>query len=191
MTTRRNHRDPHVVNETGRYLCRNDQFLALGNRQLLARGRLLALVAAAPALVLGWLVATRLERTVGAVVADPAVQSLAAAAGVMLLVVIARERLLLRLDTWLYPEIRDQREALAQVTGALARAEQIATVNRTVIRTVGRGCGAPGALLLAADTAAEAEDFSAPDAKTPPLARTGGHRPHAGDRRRVASRPSQ
>ena len=111
-------------------------------RQLLARGRLLALVAAAPALVLGWLVATRLERTVGAVVADPAVQSLAAAAGVMLLVVIARERLLLRLDTWLYPEIRDQREALAQVTGALARAEQIATVNRTVIRTV--GCGFRG-----------------------------------------------
>ena len=31
VTTRRNHRDPHVVNETGRYLCRNDQFLALGN----------------------------------------------------------------------------------------------------------------------------------------------------------------
>ena len=32
VTTRRNHRDPHVVNETGRYLCRNDQFLALGNK---------------------------------------------------------------------------------------------------------------------------------------------------------------
>ena len=142
-------------------------------RRLLARGRLLALVAATPVLTLGWLAASRPERTVGAVLADPAVQSLAAAAGVMLLVVVARERLLLRLDTWLYPEIRDQREALAQVTGALARAGQIATVNRTVIRTVGRGCGAPGALLLAADTAAEAEDFSAPDAKTPPLARTG------------------
>ena len=142
-------------------------------RRLLARGRLLALVAATPALTLGWLAASRPERTVGAVLADPAVQSLATAAGVMLLVVVARERLLLRLDTWLYPEIRDQREALAQVTGALARAGQIATVNRTVIRTVGRGCGAPGSLLLAADTAAEAEDFSAPDAKTPPLARTG------------------
>ena len=82
-------------------------------RRLLARGRLLALVAATPVLTLGWLAASRPERTVGAVLADPAVQSLAAAAGVMLLVVVARERLLLRLDTWLYPEIRDQREALA------------------------------------------------------------------------------
>ncbi len=40
VTTRRNHRDPHVVNETGRYLCRNDQFLALGNTEQFYAGRL-------------------------------------------------------------------------------------------------------------------------------------------------------
>ncbi len=42
VTTRRNHRDPHVVNETGRYLCRNDQFLALGNILVTVLGGVLA-----------------------------------------------------------------------------------------------------------------------------------------------------
>ena len=73
--------------------------------RLLARGRLLGVFALAPAVVLGWLVASRLERTVGAVLADPLVQSLAAAAGVLLLVAAGRRRLLARLDAWLHPEM--------------------------------------------------------------------------------------
>ena len=106
--------------------------------RLLARGRLLGVLAVAPAAALGWLVASRLERTVGAVLADPLVQSLAAAAGVLLLVAACRKRLLSRLDAWIYPETTDQRETLAAAVTALAQAGRIESVRRTVTRTVGR-----------------------------------------------------
>ena len=36
--TRRNDRDPHLVNETGRCLCRKARFLAIGNTDGLCRG---------------------------------------------------------------------------------------------------------------------------------------------------------
>ena len=139
--------------------------------RLLARGRLLGVFAPAPAVALGWLVASRLERTVGAVVADPLVQSLAAAAGVLLLVAAGRRRLLARLDAWVHPETTDQRETLAGAVAALAQAGGIAGVRRTVTRTVGRACGSPVVLLVASRTEAE-ESFRAPDGGlAPPLAR--------------------
>ena len=115
--------------------------------RLLARGRLLGGLAVVPAAALGWLVASRLERTVGAVLADPLVQSLAAAARVLLLVAAGRKRLLARLDAWLHPEATDQRETLAGAVTALAQAEGIEGVRRTVTRTVGRACGSPAVLL--------------------------------------------
>ena len=140
-------------------------------QRLLARGRLLRFVATALALALGWLVASRPDRAVGAVLTDPLVQSLGAGAGTMLLVVLGREWILLRLDAWFYPEIIDQREALAHAATVLAKVTRIATPSRTVSRTAKWGCGSPVTLLLGTDTEAEARDFSAPDAKLPPLAR--------------------
>ena len=139
--------------------------------RLLARGRLLGVLALAPAVALGWLVASRPERVVGAVLADPLVQSLAAAAGVLLLVAAGRKRLLSRLDAWIYPETTDQREALAAATAALAQAGRIESVRRTVTRTVRRGCGSPAVLLVATGGETEGQDFSAPDAGLARLAR--------------------
>ena len=89
----------------------------------------------------------------------------------MLLVVLGREWILLRLDAWFYPEIIDQREALAHAATVLAKVTRITTASRTVSRTAKWGCGSPVTLLLGTDTEAEARDFSAPDAKLPPLGR--------------------
>ena len=134
--------------------------------QMLARRGLLAGAAAIPAVALAGLVASRPDRTVGSMVADPLVQSLAAVAGVLLLVSANRERLLMRLDAWIYPETADQRQALADAAAALGKAERIETVSRTLSRTAERGCGSPVALLLPADAAAA--DLNAPDGKVPP-----------------------
>ena len=123
--------------------------------RLLARGRLLGVFAVAPAVALGWLVASRPERVVGAVLADPLVQSLAVAAGVLLVVAAGRKRLLMRFDAWIYPETTDQREALAAAVTALAQAARIESVRRTVTRTVRRGCGSPAVLLAATRREAE------------------------------------
>ena len=139
--------------------------------RLLARGRVLGALAAVSSLVLVWLVARRPEQTVGAVVADPLAQALAAATGVLLLLVLRRERLLVRLDAWTYPETVDQRKALAAAGTALARAGRLAAVHRTVKRTVWNGCGSPAALLVAPDPLAEAHDFRAPDTRPAPLPR--------------------
>ena len=46
----------------------------------------------------------------GEVLADPLLQSLAAAAGILLLVVAGRKQLLNRLDAWIFPETVDQRQ---------------------------------------------------------------------------------
>ena len=138
-------------------------------QQMLARRGLLAGAAAIPAVALAGLVASRPDRTVGSMVADPLVQSLAAVAGVLLLVSANRERLLMRLDAWIYPETADQRQALADAAAALGKAERIETVSRTLSRTAERGCGSPVALLLPADAAGA--DLNAPDGKVAPLAR--------------------
>ena len=79
-------------------------------RRLLARGGLLGIAAALPPAALGWLVASRPERAVGAVLADPLVLSLGAATGLLLLVAGGRRWLLARLDAWVYPETVDQRQ---------------------------------------------------------------------------------
>ena len=103
--------------------------------RLLARGWLFGGGAAATAAVLGWRLASRPEQTVGAVAADPVVQSLAAATAVLLVVAAARGRLLVRLDAWLYPETADQRQALADAAAALAKLGRITAISRTVRRT--------------------------------------------------------
>ena len=151
-------------------------------QQMLARRGLLAGAAAIPAVALAGLVASRPDRTVGSMVADPLVQSLAAVAGVLLLVSANRERLLMRLDAWIYPETADQRQALADAAAALGKAERVETVSRTLSRTAERGCGSPVALLLPADAAAA--DLNAPDGKVAPLARASAivHVLEAGDR---------
>ena len=140
-------------------------------RRLLLRGRLLEAAAVSSAVALGWLVASRPERTVGAALGDPRLQALAAAAGVLLLVAAVRERILAGLDAWLFPEATDQRQAVAHAAAALAGAGETAAVSRTVTRTARRGCGSPAALLVAADTGSAARDFVAPDGGMAPLAR--------------------
>ena len=134
-------------------------------RRLLIPGRLLGGMAAVPALALAWLVASRSDRLVRAVIADPVAQSLFAATGVMLLAIVFRERILIRLETWVYPETAGQREALAAATAELAQAQSVAWVSRTVTRTVNRCCGSPAALLVKSDTESQAGDFRAPDGK--------------------------
>ena len=141
------------------------------SRRLLVRGRLLRVAAAAPVLVLGWLAASRPERTVGALLGDPLLQALAASAGVLLALAAARQWILMRLDTWFFPEITDQRQAVAAAAAALARAGRTTEVSRTVSRTARRGCAAPAELLVAADSGSEAQDFGAPDGRMAPLAR--------------------
>ena len=108
-------------------------------RRLLARRGLSAGAAAIPAGALAWLAATRPDRTVGSMAADPLVQSLAAAAGVLLLVSANRERLLTRLDAWIYPDTADQRQTLADAAAALGKAERIETLSRILSRAAQRG----------------------------------------------------
>ena len=141
-------------------------------RRLLARRGLLAGAATAPAVALVWLVASRPERSVGAVIADPLVQSLAAATVILLLVFARRKRLLMRLDAWIYPETADHWPALADTAAALGKAGRIATVSRTLSRTAERVCGSPVTLLLPTDAAVAAPDLGAPDGRMAPLART-------------------
>ena len=140
-------------------------------RRLLLRPGLLGAVAAVPAGALAWLIGRSPERAVGAVIADPLAQSLFAAAGILLLVIAARERILIHLDTWILPETADQRQALADAAGALAQAGRITAVGETVTRTVRRGCGSPATLLVADGTGTRAGGFSAPQARFAPLGR--------------------
>ena len=144
---------------------------ALYRRLLLRRRGLLGAVAAVPAGALAWLIGRSPERAVGAVLADPLAQALFAAVGILLLVIAARDRILLHLDAWILPETADQRQALADAAGALAQAERITTVGEIVTRTVRRGCGAPATLLVADDAAPHAGGFSAPHARVAPLPR--------------------
>ncbi len=142
-----------------------------GYRRLLAHPGLFVAAAAATAVGLGWLALSRPERAVGALAADPLAQSLFAAAGMLLLLALGRERMLRRLDSWTHPEATDQRRALAAATAALAQAVSIRTAARAVTRAVTRGCGSPAVLAVAVDPA-DAETFQGPAAAVTPLART-------------------
>ena len=157
---------------TGQCFVPQVEVLRAGSRRLLMRPGLLAGAAAASAVTLGWLLVSNPEREVGAIIADPLAQTLFAAAGIMLLLVLGRERLLVRLDAWIYPETADQRQVLAAASTALARAERMTSISRTVTRTVKRGCGSPATLLVATDAKPGAHDFRAPDTAIAPLART-------------------
>ena len=140
-------------------------------RRLLLRPGLLGAGAAVPAGALAWLIGRSPERAVGTVIADPLAQSLFAAAGILLLVIAARERILIHLDTWILPETADQRQALADAAGALAQAGRITAVGETVTRAVRHGCGSPAALLVADGAETRAGGFSAPQARFAPLGR--------------------
>ena len=140
-------------------------------RRLLMRPGLLGAAAAVPAGALLWLIGRNPEREVGALIADPLAQSLFAAVGILLLLIAARERILIRLDAWILPETADQRQALADAAGTLAQAGRITTVGETVTRTVRRGCGSPATLLVADAAETHAGGFSAPQARIAPLPR--------------------
>ena len=140
-------------------------------RRLLMRPGLLGAAAAVPAGVLVWLIGRSPEREVGAVLADPLAQSLVAAVGILLLLIAARERILIRLDAWILPKTADQRLALADAAGVLAQAGRITTLGETLTRTVRRGCGSPATLLVADDAETQAGGFSAPQARFAPLPR--------------------
>ena len=142
-----------------------------GYRRLLLHPGLLVAVAAVPAGALAWLIGLRPERAVGVVLTDPLAQALFAAVGILLLVIAARERLLIHLDAWILPETADQRQALADAAGALTQAGRITTVGEAVTRTVRRGCGSPATLLVADDAETPAGGFSTPQARVAPLSR--------------------
>ena len=139
--------------------------------RLLARGWLLAAGSAAAAAALGWRLAGRLDQELGAVAADPVVQSLGAVALFLLLTAAARGQLRARLDAWLYPDTADQRQILADAAAALAKVGRAARVSRIVRRTAKRGCGTPVTLLARTAAAPEARGLDDPDGDMPPLAR--------------------
>ncbi len=146
------------------------EVIRAASRRLLRRPGVLGSAAGAPAVALGWLVVSRPEREVGAVIADPLAQSLFAVAGVLSLVAVGREPLLRRLDAWVDPDTTGQREVLA-AAAALAKAERLSAIGRTVTRAVRRGCGSPARLLAVAEGQNDARDFTAPAATMPPLPR--------------------
>ena len=148
------------------------EVIRAGCRRLLMHPGLLGAAAAAPAMAFGWLLASRPEREVGAVIADPLAQLLFVAAGILLLVVAGRERLLRRLDAWVNPDTTDQRQVLAAATAVLAKAERLTAIGRTVTRAVKRGCGSPAMLLVAADATGDVQEFRAPDTTIWPVPRT-------------------
>ena len=89
--------------------------------RLLRRRGLLGAVGAVPSGALAWLIGRSPERAVGAVIADSLAQALVATVGILLLVIAARDRLLLHLDAWILPETADQRQALADAGSAPRR----------------------------------------------------------------------
>ncbi len=148
------------------------EVIRAGYRRLLMRPGLLGGAAVAPVVGVGWLLLSNSDRQVGAVVASPLAQSLTAAAVILLVLAINRERLLRRLDAWVDPETPDQRQFLAVATAALAKAERMATISRTLARAVKRGCGSPVRLLVVDDAQSDARDFQPADAAIAPLSRT-------------------
>ena len=148
------------------------EMIRAGYRRLLARPGLLGGAAVAAVVGVGWLLWSNANQEVGAVVASPLAQSLTAAAGILLVLAINRERLLRRLDAWVYPETSDQRQLLAVAAAALAKAERMATISRTLTRAVKRGCGSSGKLLVADDAQSDTGDFKPADTAIAPLSRT-------------------
>ena len=141
-------------------------------KRLLTHPRLLWTAVVLSAASLGWTVASRPERAVGAVLADPLAQALFAATGMVVLLAFGRRQMLSRLDAWIYPEMGEQRHTLAAAAAAMAQAGSVRTVSRTLTRAVKRGCGSGAVLLVATDTGTHAEAYRGSDAAVRPLART-------------------
>ncbi len=139
-------------------------------RRLLTRGGLV-LLAVAPLAAIGGLVASRADRPVGEVFADPLGQGCLALAAAALTALAFRERLVRRVNAWIAPETADQRRVLAAAGAALAQAAGAGDVGAAVARAVRRGAGVPGTL-LAAGAGAGAYRFAAPDGSVAPLPRT-------------------
>ncbi len=148
------------------------EMIRAGYRRLLMRPGLLRGAVVAPVVGVGWLLWSNSNQEVAAVVASPLAQSLTAAAGILLVLAINRERLLRRLDAWVYPEASDQPQFLAVATAALAKAERMAAISRTLTRAIKRGCGSPGKLLVADDAPLATGDFKPADIAIAPLSRT-------------------
>lgn len=143
-----------------------------GCRRLLTHPGPLWTAAVSSVAALGWMVASRPERAVGAVLADPLSQTLFAATAMVLLLALGRRQMLIRLDAWVYPETGEQRHTLAATAAALAKAGSIKTVTRTVTRAVKRGCGSTAVLLVTTDPRKPADAYQAPDSRVRPLERT-------------------
>jgi len=148
------------------------EMIRAGYRRLLVSPGVLGGAAVAPVVGVGWLLWSNSNQEVAAVVASPLAQSLTAAAGILLVLAINRERLLSRLDAWVCPEASDQPQFLAVVAAALAKAERMATIRRTLARAVKRGCGAPGKLLAVDDAQSDTCDFEPAGTAIAPLPRT-------------------
>ena len=143
-----------------------------GCRRLLAHPRLLWAAVVLSAAALGWMVASRPERSVGAVLADPLAQALFAATGMVVLLALGRRHMLGRLDAWIYPETGEQRHTLAVAVAGLSQAGSVRIVSRTVTRAVKRGCGSDAVLMTATDPKKHADAYQAPDSRVRSLART-------------------
>ena len=138
-------------------------------RRLLTRGGL-ALLAVGPLAALGGLVASRADRPLGEVFADPLGQGCLALAGAALAALAFRERLA-GVNAWIAPETADQRRVLAAAGTELTQATAVADVGAAVARAVRRGAGVPGTLLVA-DVGVGGYRFAAPDGSVAPLPRS-------------------
>ena len=140
-------------------------------RRLLTRGGL-ALLTVGPLAALGGLVASRADRPVSEVFADPLGQACLAVAAAALVGLAFRERLAGGVSAWIAPETADQRRVLAAAGGELGQAATAADVGAAVARAVRRGAGVPGTLLVAGEAGgAGGYRFAAPDGSMAPLAR--------------------
>ena len=140
-------------------------------RRLLTRGGL-ALLTAGPLAALAGLVASRADRPVNEVFADPLGQACLALAAAALLGLAFRERLAGGVSAWIAPETADQRRVLAAAGGELGQAAKAADVGSVIARAVRRGAGVPGTLLVAGEArGAGGYRFATPDGTMPPLAR--------------------
>ena len=140
-------------------------------RRLLTRGGL-ALLAVGPLAALGGLVASRADRPIAEVFADPLGQACLAVAAAATAGLAFRERLADGVNAWIAAETADQRRVLAAAAGELGQTARAADVGRVVARAVRRGAGVPGTLLVAGEAGGDGGyRFAAAGGSMPPLAR--------------------
>ena len=140
-------------------------------RRLLTRGGL-ALLAVGPLAALGGLVASRADRPVAEVFADPLGQACLAVAAAGLAGLAFRERLAAGVGAWIAPETADQRRVLAAAAGELGQATTAGDVGAVVARAVRRGARVAGTLLVAGEAGtAGGYRFAGAGGSMPTLAR--------------------